>query len=249
MTADPSHRTPRLHVDTALAPAARVTLPREAGHYLHDVLRLKPGDALRLFNAETGEWEARITEAARRRASCTVVRHLRAPAEDPVCDLWLVFAPVKRAGNEWVIEKATELGITRILPVITRFSQTRRINRARWRTIAREAAEQCERLSVPEIAEPRPLEALLRSWPAGRRLYSCIERTQAPHLGTILRDAPAGPAGLLVGPEGGLADEDRRLLEGLAQATPVSLGPRILRAETAAVFGMSLLVAHRESGG
>lgn len=249
MASDPSPRTPRLHVDAELVTGGELVLPRDAAHYLCAVLRLKPGGKLRLFNAGAGEWEARVVTAARGQVVCQPLRRLRAPAQDPVCDLWLVFAPVKRAGNEWVIEKATELGVTRILPVITRFSQTRRVNTARWRAIAREAAEQCERLSVPEIADPLPLATLLRSWPAGRRLYACIERRPAPHLGAILRDAPPAPAGLLVGPEGGLAEEDRKLLAGLAQVTPVSLGPRILRAETAAVFGMSLLVAHRESGG
>ena len=215
------------------------------------MLRLRPGAAVRLFNAQDGEWEAVILALDRKRVRLRIRQLLRPAEADPVADVWLVFAPVKRAANEWLVEKATELGVRRLLPVLTHRSQTRRINRTRWQAIAREAAEQCERLSVPEIAPLRDLATVLAHWPRDRRLYVALERAGLPHLATRLAgEAHDGaPLALLVGPEGGWAPEDRRSIAASEAASPVSLGPRILRAETAALFGLGLLVAHRDAGG
>ncbi len=251
MPKDRNHRLARLHVPGTLETGGEPELDAAAAHYLGAVLRLRLGARVRLFNAQDGEWEAAIVALDRKRVRLRI-RHLLRPAgEDPVIDIWLVFAPVKRAANEWLVEKATELGVTRLVPVITRWGQTRRINRARWQAVAREAAEQCERLSLPEIAALCDLATVLAHWPRGRRLYVAVERAGLPHLAARLAREEHGsaPLALLVGPEGGWAPEDRRLIEASDEACPISLGPRILRAETAALFGLGLLVAHRDAGG
>ncbi len=247
---------PRLFVDAALREGGmRVRVREEARHYLMNVLRREAGDTVRLFNGRDGEWRARVETAGRRELVLVTEAPMRTQGEDPVLDLWLAFAPVKRSANEWIVEKATELGVSRILPVLVRRGETRRINMARWRTIAREAAEQCERLSVPEIAEPVALDRLLAEWPRGRPLFAARERSDAPHLGGRL--VRAGPsidrAGLLVGPEGGFtADEHARLAaadgeSGVVRA--VSLGARILRAETAVLAGLALIAARLDCAG
>ncbi len=244
------HRLVRLHVAEPLGAGREPELDAAVAHYLGGVLRLRPGASVRLFNAQDGEWEAVLLALDRKCARMRIKRLLRPAREDPAVDVWLVFAPVKRSANEWLVEKATELGVSRLVPVIARRSQTRRINRARWLAIAREAAEQCERLSVPEIAELSDLAAALAHWPGGRRLYVAMERADLPHLAAHLasQERKSAPLALLVGPEGGWACEDLRVIEASEEARPVSLGPRILRAETAAVFGLGLLVAHRDAG-
>jgi 16S rRNA (uracil1498-N3)-methyltransferase len=197
-------------------------------------MRRGPGDAARLFNAEDGEWLARITVLRKERATFTVEARLRAPATEP--DLWLAFAPLKRDATDLVVQKATELGASALLPVFTERTNAGRVNLDRLALIATEAAEQCERLSVPRLHPPERLESLLAGWPADRRLAVAAERAAAA--------APAPGAGaLLVGPEGGFAPGE---LDGMLTrpfVVPVSLGPRILRAETAAIVGLALLQA------
>jgi 16S rRNA (uracil1498-N3)-methyltransferase len=225
----PPKSLPRLFVDQELSEGASVTVD---GNYLAAVLRLRPGDKVKLFDDRTGEWLAEIVEAGKKRVTLTALERLR--ERETVPDLWLLFAPIKRGRIDWLVEKATELGVARLMPVLTRRTIVDRLNLDRLRAHAIEAAEQCERTALPDLAEPQKLDALLEAWPAGRTLYFADEAGGAPF-------APApGPAGILIGPEGGFADEERAAIRALAQARPVSLGPRILRADTAALAAVSL---------
>lgn len=242
----PMNRMPsiRLYTDQRLAAGASLMLDGPAAHYLLHVMRRKAGDQVLLFNEQDGEWRARIRDAGRKSLTLLLETQSRPPAIEP--DLWLLFAPVKRQETALIIEKATELGVSRLMPVLTRHSQSERVRIERWRSIAREAAEQCERLSVPGIEEPRPLDAALRDWPEGRLLYFCDERGDAPGLLAAAQSAPSSPAALLVGPEGGFAEDEAAHLRARGFVRPVSLGPRILRAETAAIAGLTILRAVEE---
>ena len=225
----PPHSLPRLFVDETLAEGAGVTV---AGNYLATVLRLGPGDRVKLFDDRTGEWLAEIVEAGKKRVSLRIGERLR--GRETVPDLWLVFAPVKRGRIDWLVEKATELGVARLVPVVTRRTIVDRLNLERLRAHAVEAAEQCERTALPVLEEPRKLEAVLNDWPGDRLLWFADEGGGEPF-------APArGPAAILVGPEGGFTDEERAAIRALPQARPVSLGPRILRADTAALAAIAL---------
>jgi 16S rRNA (uracil1498-N3)-methyltransferase len=228
----PPHSLPRLFVDQTFDEGSQVTVE---GTYLGAVLRLGPGDKVKLFDDRTGEWLAEIAEAGRKRTRLTVLERLR--ERESVPDLWLLFAPVKRGRIDWLVEKATELGVARLAPVITRRTIVDRLNLARLRAHAIEAAEQCERTALPELAEPVKLGALLNAWPGDRLLYFADERGGGP-----FTPAP-GPAGILIGPEGGFTDEEREMIRALPEARPVSLGPRILRADTAALAAISLWMA------
>lgn len=201
-------------------------------------MRRTEGDPVRLFNGADGEWLARIATIARDRAEFAVGRQVRPQAAES--DLWLAFAPLRRDPTELVVQKATELGAAALLPVLTARTQVGRVNDTRWRMIATEAAEQCERLTIPAICPARPLATVLRDWPAARPMYAAIERRELPPL-----VGAAGPAGLLVGPEGGFATAELDELQAHPFVVPVSLGPRILRAETASIVGLALLQAAR----
>jgi len=228
----PPHSLPRLFVDQELAEGAAIVVE---GTYLGAVLRLGPGDKVKLFDDRTGEWLAEIAEAGKKRTSLIVGKQLR--TREAVPDLWLLFAPVKRGRIDWLVEKATELGVARLLPVITRRTIVDRLNLERLRAHAVEAAEQCERTALPALAEPRKLEAVLKDWPADRTLYFADEGG-----GDAFAPAP-GPAAILIGPEGGFTDEERAAIRAHPQARPVSLGPRILRADTAALAAVALWMA------
>lgn len=227
---------PRLFVDAPLAAGAEVGGRTGQAHYLGHVLRRAAGDPVLLFNGQDGEWQARITALRRDPAGFVAERQVRPQQPDP--DLWLAFAPLKRDATDLVVQKATELGAAALLPVLTARSNTTRVNRERLRAIAIEAAEQCERLTVPDIQAPQPLAGLLQHWPPNRRLFVAAERADAPHL----RPA-SGPAGLLVGPEGGFTAAELDALRRCAFVALASLGPRILRAETACLAGLTLLQA------
>jgi len=228
----PPASLPRLFVDQELVEAQNVTVD---GNYLAAVLRLGPGDRVKLFDDKTGEWLATIAEAGKKRVTLIVGERLR--ERESVPDLWLMFAPIKRGRIDWLVEKATELGVARLIPVLTRRTIVDRLNLARLRAHAIEAAEQCERTALPELAEPQKLGALLKAWPAGRLLYFADEGGGEPF-------APApGAAAILIGPEGGFTEEERAAIRALPQARPVSLGPRILRADTAALAAISLWMA------
>jgi 16S rRNA (uracil1498-N3)-methyltransferase len=209
-------------------------LEEPQARYLGTVMRQSPGDRIRLFNGRDGEWRARIVTLGKRGVLLEAEALLRPQTPEP--DLWLLLSIIKREALEWAVEKATELGAAEIHPVITARSQPARPNPDRLRTIATEAAEQSERLTVPLIHPPRPLEAALRDWPSARRLVAAIERGE---------DAPVAPetgaAALLIGPEGGFERRELDAMRRLPFLVAASLGPRILRAETAAVVGLALL--------
>jgi len=231
--------SPRLYSEHALAEGAEVPATPGQAHYLGSVMRRAPGDAVTLFNAASGEWAARIATLRKDRGSFQVERQLRPPA--PMPDTRLLLAALKRDAMDWVVEKATELGVASIQPVLTRRCVSERVNTERLSAIAREAAEQCERLSVPAVAPARPLYAVLDAWD-GAPLVVAAERSGAPPLAGLAA-ALRPPWALLIGPEGGF---ERAELDDLARrpfVTRVTLGPRILRAETAAVAGLALLQA------
>jgi 16S rRNA (uracil1498-N3)-methyltransferase len=231
----------RLHVDDDLHEGAEVTGGGDLARRLGSVLRLAAGDAVRLFNGRNGEWAARIAELGRNRVTLTVGTRLR--ATEPSSDLWLLFAPLKGGRSDYVIEKATELGATRLVPVQTRRSDVPKVNGARLRANAVEAAEQCARLSVPEIAEMLPLSAVLSDWPASRALLLCAEHGAALPIESVARHLAGKPAAVLIGPEGGF---DPAELDGLAKlpfVRAVGLGPRVLRADTAAFAALAVLQA------
>jgi 16S rRNA (uracil1498-N3)-methyltransferase len=226
----------RLYVATSLATGDTIAASPQQAHYLGTVMRRGPGDTLTLFNGRDGEFSARIEALRRDRATFLVERQLR--SQEPEPDLWLAFALLKRDATDLVVQKATELGVSVLLPVITERSNTHRVNGARLASIAIEASEQSERLTVPRIDPPKSLAELLAGWPADRRLVVAAERSYAPPI-MPSRDKAA----LLVGPEGGLTLAELDAMHQHPFVTAVSLGPRILRAETACIAGLALLQA------
>lgn len=245
---------PRLMINAALGAGAIIDLDEAQTRHVGTVLRLDAGDTLRLFNADDGEWRARVDVKSKRGMRVRVEDFVRAASTVP--DLDLLFAPVKRHATDLIVEKATELGVRRIRPVITQRTIADTVRLDRLRSIAREAAEQTERFDVPELLEPLALAKALDGWDASRPLIYADEagdEADAPWGGERGRAAPiaeglkswtaGGPRklALLIGPEGGFTPEERRILRGLSQVIPVSLGPRILRAETAAIAALSVI--------
>lgn len=230
---------PRLYLEDPLSEGVEVEAAPGQAHHLGTVLRRSPGDAVRIFNAADGEFEARVASLRKDRARFVLGPRRRAPAPEP--DLRLLVAVLKRDPMDWLVEKATELGATRIAPVTTRRTVAERTNAARLSAIARGAAEQCERLSVPEVAEALPLHRVLDSW-NGTPLLAAMERAAAPPIGDALSGL-SPPLALLVGPEGGFEGAELDDLRRRAFVVPAALGPRILRAETAAVSGLAALQA------
>jgi 16S rRNA (uracil1498-N3)-methyltransferase len=202
-------------------------------------MRAKPGDAVVLCDNVTGEWAARVTDVAKRAVTLDVVEHLR--GREAVPDLWLCPALLKKDRFDLVLEKATELGAARIAPVITRRCVADRLNPERARTIIVEAAEQCARTALPELATPAKLDALLSDWPASRALFFADEEGGAPAADSFT--AYDGPAAILIGPEGGFDRKERAAIRAVPQARPVTLGPRILRGETAAIATLAVWMA------
>jgi len=224
----------RLFVTAPLAAGAEIAATAAQAHHLGVVMRRAVGDSVVLFNGTDGEWAARIVALRRGVAGFVADEMLRPQAPEP--DLWLVFALLKRDATDLVVQKATELGVAALHPVLTARTNAQRVNLARFHAIATEAAEQSERLTVPAIREPRPLAMLLQSWPTDRRLFVAAERIAAPPIVTTEK-----PAALLVGPEGGFAPTELEALRRHPLVTLMSLGPRILRAETAAIAGLARL--------
>jgi 16S rRNA (uracil1498-N3)-methyltransferase len=232
----PPRSLPRLFVRAPLSQGVMVALDPGQAHYLGQVMRRSVGDQLLLFDGASGEWLGRIDQAERKRMSVRIERQTRAAETLP--DLVLAFAPVKRAQTDWLVEKATELGVARVQPVITRRTNSERVRIARLEAIAIEAAEQCGRTTLPAIDAPLALDQFLSSLD-GRRLYFADEAGGEPVATTL---AP-GPAAILIGPEGGFADEERASIRGAPGAVAISLGPRILRAETAALAALTAYMA------
>jgi 16S rRNA (uracil1498-N3)-methyltransferase len=228
----------RLYVESALGEGVRVTLSDGQAHYLLHVMRAKVGDRVSLFNGRDGEWLARIAEAAKR--GCTLECQRLIAKQAGVPDLWLVFAPIKKTPADYLTQKATELGVRALQPVITRRTIVTRVNVERMRANAMEAAEQSGRLDVPEIREPLGFERLLAAWPQQRRILYCDEAGEAPPIAEALRGAPDGPWAVCTGPEGGFDPVERAALRAMPFVTPVSLGLRILRADTAALSALSV---------
>ena len=225
----------RLYVDQPLGVGQAVRLSSDQSHYLVGVMRLGPGAVILLFNGTDGEWRATLAEAGKRGAIAVCEVETRAQTLPP--DLWLVFAPIKKARTDFIVEKAVELGVRRILPVQTRHTNSERIRQDRLQAHAVEAAEQCRATFVPEVAELVPFDRLLRQWPEDRSLYWCDEAAigQPAEL-----TGPAGPAAIMIGPEGGFSADEAAKLRGMPNVAPLSLGPRILRADTAAVAAITL---------
>ncbi len=230
----------RLYVEAALGEGVRVTPDDSQTHYLLHVMRAKAGDRVSLFNGRDGEWLARVAESSKR--SCVLeCEHLTAK-QTQAPDLWLVFAPVKKTPADYLTQKATELGVRALQPVMTRRTVVTRVNVERMRANAVEAAEQSGRLDVPEIRETLSFEKLLAAWPRERRILFCDEagEGEAPPIEQALRSAPDGPWAVFTGPEGGFDPAERAALRALPFVTPVSLGERILRADTAALAALAV---------
>lgn len=234
MTDDPMSSAPRarLYVEDSLSCGASISLASEKAHYVTHVMRGRVGDSFGLFDDRTGEWEARLVDVGRRTCRLHIMRQL-APRET-VVDLWLLAAPLKRGRIDWVAEKACELGVARLIPILTQHTVVPRLNLDRLRAHMIEAAEQCGRTALPKLDAPCALDALLADWPRDRQLLFCDEEG-GPPLADVAR---AGPAAILIGPEGGLSVPERQTLGTVGQG--VGLGPRILRADTAAVAAISL---------
>lgn len=232
----------RLYIPEALSAGAEIDLGDAAAHRLQHVLRLGPGAAVAGFNARDGEWLCRI--AALRRAGVTleVVEHRLPAVQD--ADLWLLFAPIKRARLDWLVEKAVELGVAALLPVVTARTQPERLNRDRLQALAVAAAEQSERLTVPEIRLPCEFRQILADWPNGRFLFVGDETGSGIPIAEALSTMPIGmPTAIFVGPEGGFTETELDALGKLPIVKRVGLGPRVLRAETAALAALSVFQA------
>lgn len=233
-------RSPRLYVGAPLAAGADVALDRAQAHYLGTVLRLKPGSRVLVFNGRDGEWAATLA-SAKRTATLTVDAKTR-PQTAPA-DLHYLFAPLKAARLDYMVQKAVEMGVSRLQPVLTRHSQVARVNTPRMRANAIEAAEQCGILSLPEIGEPVSLAQALAGQESGRRLIFCDEGAESTNPVAALAGLSRSPLAVLVGPEGGFAEDERASLLKLPNVVRLSLGPRILRADTAAVAVLALIQA------
>lgn len=238
-------RTPRLHVAERLAPGVRLVPPAMQQHYLKDVLRLKSGDGVLVFNGVDGEWRALI-EGAKRGMALLVTEQTR--AQTAPCDLQYLFAPLKRSRLDYMVQKAVEMGASCLQPVLTRHTQAERVNTARMRANAIEAAEQCGILSVPAVEEPAPLFNALAALAKERLLIFCDEDAPIADPVTALVGARAEtgerpPLAVLVGPEGGFHAEERALALAHEKVVRLALGPRILRADTAAVAALALVQA------
>jgi 16S rRNA (uracil1498-N3)-methyltransferase len=228
----------RLLVRDDLGEGGEIAPSAEQAHYLTKVMRLGVGDELLVFNGGDGEWRARLAEASKRRCRLSVLDRTRVQTVGP--DLDLLVALVRRPRLETIVEKAAELGVRRVRPVVTQHANPGHANLARLAAIAVEAAEQTGRLDVPEILPTEKLDAILTGWDPARRLMFCDEAGDAPPALGALRAAADGPWGILIGPEGGFSEAERDSIRALPGALPVSLGPRILRADTAAICALGL---------
>ena len=227
----------RLYVDAALEECAEIRLPEAQSKYLLRVMRLSDGAQVRVFNGFDGEWACTLSVQGKS-AVLKPQECLRAQEAGP--DLTLFFAPIKKARTDFIVEKATELGVRAIQPVITEYTQTQRVRTDRMRALAIEAAEQTERMDLPEIREAESLPKLLSSWEARKLVIYCDEGAEAAPISQYREQLAGRAAAILIGPEGGFSPRERKMLHELAYVLPVTLGPRILRAETAVVSALTL---------
>ena len=236
-----SSKLQRLFVKSKLEPGAEIALAKDQAHYLGTVLRLKPGERVLLFNGIDGEWCAELTTIGRKGVEARLEHQTRPQQDGP--DLHYLFAPLKRARLDYMAQKATELGASTLRPVITRHTTAERVNTERLRANAVEAAEQCGILRVPEVTEPEKLSKLLAAWDETRLLIFADEA--ASHASPIeaLKARRSGPLAVLIGPEGGFDREERAALLAKPYVLPISLGPRVMRADTAAVAALALVNA------
>lgn len=232
----PPDSTPRLYVETPLAHGLQLKIDAAQAHYLLSVMRMKAGDPVRLFDDLSGEWLAVAQAVGKRDLVVEITGQLR--EREAVPDLWLCAAPIKKGRIDWVAEKACELGVGRLVPVLTRRTVVDRLNLERLRAHMIEAAEQCGRTALPELVEPVKLAALLKDWPAERALFFADETGGVPAAEAMA--AHKGPAAILVGPEGGFDEAERAAIRAVPQAVGIGLGPRILRAETAAAAAVAI---------
>ncbi|MBT8155306.1 16S rRNA (uracil(1498)-N(3))-methyltransferase [Epibacterium ulvae] len=228
----------RLYVEHPLGAGQSVPLDRDQAHYLFGVMRMGVGAKVALFNGRDGEWTCDVVEAGKRAGLLSCASQAK-PLQMPP-DLWLLFAPIKKARTDFIVEKAAEMGAARILPVQTEFTNSDRIRQDRLQAHAVEAAEQCGGTYVPDVAELQKLGRVLDHWPSDRQLMFCDEAEVGNALELAADAHPDAPWAILIGPEGGFSENERKRLHGLAQSHVVSLGPRILRADTAAVAAMTL---------
>jgi 16S rRNA (uracil1498-N3)-methyltransferase len=226
----------RLYVEQPVGEGQTIPLTRDQAHYLFGVMRRGVGDTLAVFNGRNGEWRAEVREAGKRGGTLEAVEQT-APQRDPP-DLWLIFAPIKKARTDFIVEKAAEMGAARIMPVQTEFTNSERVRQDRLQAHAVEAAEQCGGTFVPDVSDLQKLDRLLADWPEDRRLMFCDEGLAGA--GKTLGQAGGGKWAILIGPEGGFSEAERARLHALPFAHAVSLGPRILRADTAAVAALTV---------
>lgn len=229
----------RLHVDHPLSARERVTLSREQAHYLFGVMRLAVGADVSLFNGTDGEWRARIVAATKKGGVLDCVEQTKPLLLPP--DLWLVFAPIKKDRTSFIVEKATELGAARICPMQTEFTQSaNRVRQDKLQAHALEAAEQCGGTYVPHVDDVQKFAAILDGWDPARRILFCDEAMVGDRVTLPITPGPITPWAIFIGPEGGFSNQERDRLRAMDSAHPISLGPRILRADTAAVAAMTL---------
>jgi 16S rRNA (uracil1498-N3)-methyltransferase len=233
--------TQRLFVASPLSAGARLDIERSQANYLLNVLRMGAGDPILVFNGTDGEWRARIETAGKKSCALAVDAQTRPQTAPP--DIDYLFAPLKHARLDYIVQKAVEMGVARLRPVLTRHTQAARVNLERMEANAVEAAEQCGVLTVPKVMEPEKLDAVLAQWDPARRLIVCDEGAPTASPLTTLAEVPPGPLAILIGPEGGFAPEERQRFTAAPFATIVSLGPRILRADTAGVAALALIQA------
>jgi 16S rRNA (uracil1498-N3)-methyltransferase len=235
-------RTPRLFVDHPLRTDETVALDSGQAHYLRDVLRLKPGHPVLVFNGHDGEWRAELGDM--RKHSATLDIRAQARPQTRPCDLHYLFAPLKRARLDYTVQKAVEMGVSKLQPVLTRHTQAERVNTGRMRANAIEAAEQCGILSLPEIEEPLPLPRAIGALEPGRRLIFCDEDAPiADPIAALATATRSDALAVLIGPEGGFSEDERNMLIRHPGVIRIALGPRILRADTASVAALALVQA------
>ncbi|WP_295812322.1 16S rRNA (uracil(1498)-N(3))-methyltransferase [uncultured Nitratireductor sp.] len=236
-----NYKLQRLFIDSALVPGAELETGREQAHYLINVLRMRVGDEVLVFNGRDGEWHAELVEAGRKTVRLRTTKQAR--PQTPLPDLLYCFAPLKKGRLDYLVQKAVEMGAGRLQPVLTQHTQVSKPGTQRLEANVMEAAEQCGILAVPEVLEPVKLDRLLAGWEADRRLIFCDEDAATNNPMQALSGIGETKLALLVGPEGGFSDDERAQLRALPFVTPIPLGPRILRADTAAVAALAVIQA------